>query len=98
MEFYQQFLSIESFDRYWRQIMGWAATTKHQGEPKPPSEEMALALDTQQLRYLARQIEDEAHLQRILETITDGVMRLEVEMLLRPMLLFKAPRVGEPEA
>lgn len=77
--------------------MGWAAETKHKGEPKPPNEEMTLAMDTQQLRFLARGIDDEAHLQRILETITDGALRLEIERLIRPMLTFKTV-VGEEES
>lgn len=75
--------------------MGWAEKTGHKGESKPPNDEMLLVMDTQQLRFLARQIEDEAHLQRILETVTDGAMRLEMERLLRPMLLFDAPKVSE---
>lgn len=70
--------------------MGWAEKTGHKGEPKV-SEEIALSLDTQQLRYLARQIDDEAHLQRILDTVVDTVLRTEMEKLLRPMLLFDSP-------
>ena len=60
------------------------------GEAKPPSEETMLKIDTQSLRYLARQIEDEAHLQRILDTVFDAVMKQEIENVLRPMVLFKA--------
>ena len=73
--------------------MGWADRTAHTGEPKPPSEEMLLALDTQQVRFLARQIEDEAHLQRLLGTILDTVVRTEIEKLLRTMVLFPQPDV-----
>ena len=55
------------------------------------SEEFRLSLDTQQLRFLARQIDDEVHLQRILDTVTETVLRDEIEKLLRPMLLFDPP-------
>lgn len=78
--------------------MGWAEKTGHKGDVKPPNEEMTLAMDTQQLRFLARDIVDEAHLQRILETVADGAMRLEIERVLRPLLLFKTPAVGTAEA
>lgn len=78
--------------------MGWGKRTGHKGESKPPNDEMVLAMDTQQLRFLARDVVDEAHLQRILETVPDGAMRIEIERLLRPMLLFKAPEVGTVEA
>ena len=71
--------------------MGWAAKWKHSGEPKPLSEEIALSLDTQQLRFMVRQIEDEPHLQRILDTVPDTVLRNEIEKILRPMLLFATP-------
>lgn len=72
--------------------MGWAANTKHSGESKT-NEALALSLDTQQLRALARQIEDEAHLQCILDTVTETVIRVEIEKVLRPMLLFPPPAV-----
>lgn len=78
--------------------MGWAEKAGHKGEAKPPNDEMVLAMDTQTLRFLARDIVDEAHLQRILETVPEGAMRIEIERLLRPMLLFKAPEVGTVEA
>ena len=76
--------------------MGWAEETKHRGESKPLSEEAELTLNTQQLRFLARQIHDEAQFQTILRTVEDAVMRLEMERLLRPMLLFKIEPVREP--
>lgn len=68
--------------------MGWAAKAKHTGEPKPPTEDVQLTLDTDRLRLLASQIDDERHLQMLLDTITDTVMRTEVENLLRPMLCY----------
>lgn len=74
--------------------MGWADRTGHKGEPKPPSDEISLALDTQKLQGMASQIENEQHLQAILETVTDSALRSEIERLLRPMLLFDAPKVG----
>lgn len=55
-------------------------------------------MDTQQLRYYARQIDDEAHFQRILDTISDGAIKVEFERLVRPMLLFTTPPVGHEES
>jgi len=68
--------------------MGWAARTKHRGEPKPPTEEVQTQLELDRLRRLAADIQDEAHFQRLLDTMTDGAMKVEFERLVRPMLLF----------
>lgn len=65
------------------------------GGSKPLSEEAELMLNTQQLRFLARQIQDERMLQNILAAVDDAVLRLEVERLLRPMLTFKVEPVGQ---
>lgn len=66
------------------------------GGSKPLTEEAALALDTDMLRFLAKEIADEAHLQRILGDVADAAVRLEVERLLRPMLTFKVEPASEP--
>lgn len=69
--------------------------------PKMPDEQQLhrqIALDLQQIRWLARQIETPEQFERILTGIPDPETRQHIRALLQPLVPFPVPEThGEPE-